>query len=81
MAKTQDIIRAHWDYGGSKEFEKTPDILSLSKPLWAAIAKNTVVNLDELVDDTVIEATRYIEPSIIIGASITFGSTPRRPSL
>ena len=77
-AKTQDIIRAHWDRGGSKEFEKTPGILPLSKPLWAAIAKNTAVNLGELVDDAVIEATRYIEPSVTIGASITFGSTPRK---
>lgn len=77
-AKTQDIIRAHWDHGGWEEFQKTPGILPLSKPLWTAIAKNTTINLGEFLDDAIIEAARYIEPSVTIGSSITIGTTPRK---
>ena len=77
-AKTQDIIRAHWDRGGWKEFQKTPGILPLSKPLWTAIAKNTTVGLGEFLDESIIEAAKYVEPTVTIGSSITIGSTPRK---
>ena len=40
--------------------------------------KNTALSLGEFLDDTIIEAAKYIEPSVTIGSSITIGSTPRK---